>query len=52
MKIADTVLRKQLPQILPPSMAGGNGFANGGPGTVIQKKKEKDVDPEKKMAKK
>jgi len=36
------------------SMGGGNGFANGGPGTLVRrgekpKKKKQDVTPEKKQ---
>ena len=52
MKIAD-IIQETTSANIAVSMAGGNGFANGGPGTVIRRKKKKeDVDPEKKNVKK
>ena len=52
MKIAD-INQETTSANIAVSMAGGNGFANGGPGTVIRRKKKKeDVDPEKKNVKK
>ena len=52
MKIAD-IIQETTSANIAVSMAGGNGFANGGPGTVIRtKKKKEDVDPEKKNVKK
>ena len=45
MKIAD-IIQETTSANIAVSMAGGNGFANGGPGTVIRiKNKKEDVYP-------
>ena len=51
MKISD-VITETTSASLATSMGGGNGFANGGPGTLVRRgkkpKKKESVTPEKK----